>query len=129
MENHRKIPIRIYKTGEEVSNGDQLPVSFDKRISTDVFCTVFTALFAVVMLGIAIACINLPALQKMTYPTDSEGRHCTLDNQNYNYLYFPSPSNPDKRLCLAQCPSGKETKLECWPTQDISCSANSNSQF
>ncbi len=26
----------------------------------------------------------------MTYPTDSSGRHCTLDNPKYNYLYFTS---------------------------------------
>jgi hypothetical protein len=129
MEENHKIVINNYKTGEKIVNGDQLPVPFDKRTSTDVFCTVITSLFAITMLGIAIAKLNLPALQKMTYPTDSQGRHCTLDNANFNYLYFPSPKNPTRRLCLAQCPKGTESKLDCWPTEDISCSANPNPQF
>ena len=65
----------------------------------------------------------------MTYPTDSSGRHCTLDNQNYNYLYFPSPNNPTNRICLASCPTSSTSKLNCWPTANIACAANSNPQF
>lgn len=71
MENQSKAPIYNYKTGEVITNAEDLPVPFEKRTSTDVFCTVLTSLFAITMLVIAIANINLPALQKMTYPADS----------------------------------------------------------
>lgn len=64
----------------------------------------------------ALVTLNMSALQKMTYPTDSQGRHCTLDNNNFNFLYFPTPNNPTKRLCLAKCPTGSENRLDCWPT-------------
>lgn len=102
---------------------------FQLRTSTDRFCTIITSLFAIAMLGIAIASFNLTQLAKMTYPTDSAGRHCTLDNPNYNYLYFPSPNNPSNRICLNSCPTSAASTLNCWPTANISCAANSNPQF
>ena len=46
------------------------------------------------MLVGAIAGLDLGKLQRMTYPTDHQGRHCTLDNANYNYLYFTSTTDP-----------------------------------
>jgi len=81
------------------------------------------------MLITAAVSFNLAQLAKMTYPTDSSGRHCTLDNPNYNYLYFPSPNNPNNRICLNSCPSSTVSTLNCWPTANISCAANSNPQF
>ena len=121
--------MRVYKTGELIVSGDQLPVSFNDRTSTDICCTFLTSVFALGMFIAAIVFLNLFQLQKMTYPTDSSGRHCTLDNQNYNYLYFPSPNNPHNRICLASCPTSTASTLNCWPTATISCAANSNPQF
>ena len=71
-----------------------VPIANDQRIQTDIFCTIVTAIWAVAMLGVAIAVLDLEKLQKMTYPTDQQGRHCTLDNPNYNYLYFTSLHDP-----------------------------------
>jgi hypothetical protein len=48
----------------------------------------------------AILSLDLGKLQHMTYPTDQQGRHCTLDNPNYNYLYFTSSSDPVKPLLI-----------------------------
>jgi hypothetical protein len=129
MEDERKVHLRVYKTGEDITSGDELPVTSEQRIPTDVFCTVVTSLFAVGMLVLAVSRLDLPQLQKMTYPTDSAGRHCTLDNPNYNYLYFPSPSTPTNRICLASCPTSVAASLNCWPTPNISCAANTNPQF
>ncbi len=50
------------------------------------------------MFLIAIFNFNLDALQKMTYPTDQMGRHCTLDNANFNYLYFTSSNDPVRMM-------------------------------
>lgn len=88
-----------------------------------------TALFALFMFVMAVVSFNLGQLAKMTYPTDSAGRHCTLDNSNYNYLYFPSPNNPSNRICLNSCPTSAASTLNCWPTANIACAANSNPQF
>ena len=81
------------------------------------------------MFVMAVINLNLIKLQKMTYPTDSMGRHCTLDNANFNYLYFPSPNNPNNRICLASCPTSTASTLNCWPTNNIGCQTNSNPQF
>jgi hypothetical protein len=83
-----------YKTNEPLESIEEFPVPSSERIPTDVFCTVITSIFAIAMLGTAIASLDLNNLQKMTYPTDQEGRHCTLDNANYNYLYFTSSNDP-----------------------------------
>jgi hypothetical protein len=99
------------------------------RTSTDRFCTIITSLFAIGMFITAVVSFNLTQLANMTYPTDSAGRHCTLDNPNYNYLYFPSPNNPSNRICLNSCPTSAASTLNCWPTANISCAANSNPQF
>jgi tRNA A37 threonylcarbamoyladenosine synthetase subunit TsaC/SUA5/YrdC len=32
-------------------------------------------------------------------------------------------------MCLSECPFGNETRLKCWPTSNLSCSANSIPQF
>lgn len=50
----------------------------------------------------AIICLDLSSLQRMTYPTDQQGRHCTLDNSNYNYLYFSSSNDPVIQLIFSQ---------------------------
>ena len=129
METQGKVALRVYKTGELITNTDQLPVPFQLRTSTDLFCTIITSMFAIGMFVTAIVSFNLTQLAKMTYPTDSAGRHCTLDNANYNYLYFPSPNNPTNRICLNSCPTSVASTLNCWPTANISCAANSNPQF
>lgn len=66
----------------------------DKRTCTDLFCTIIGAAFTLLILVGAIAVMDLNNLQKITYPTDSQGRMCTLDNPNYNYLYFTSFTDP-----------------------------------
>lgn len=129
MEAQRKVRLHCYKTGVEITSTNDLPVPAEQRTSTDVFCTFVTSIFALTMFVIALVCLNLPALQKMTYPTDSQSRHCTLDNANYNYIYFTTPNNADRRVCVSSCPTGNENALSCWPTDEISCSANSNPQF
>ncbi len=45
------------------------------------------------MIIIAIVCFDLEKLVSTTYPTDIDGRLCTKDNPQYNYLYFTSPSD------------------------------------
>lgn len=86
--------LRNYKTNEPIESIDNLPVSSTERIQTDRFCIIVSTLFAVGMFITAIASLDLNKLQRMTYPTDQQGRHCTLDNGNYNYLYFTSPHDP-----------------------------------
>jgi hypothetical protein len=34
-----------------------------------------------------------------------------------------------KRLCVAKCPTGNETALDCLPSDSLSCKANSNPKF
>jgi hypothetical protein len=46
------------------------------------------------MLVISIVVLDANKLGRMTYPTDTAGRHCTLDNGAFNFLYFTSPSDP-----------------------------------
>jgi hypothetical protein len=53
-----------------------------------------SAIFGIAIFIGAIAVMDLTQLQKITYPTDSQGRMCTLDNPNYNYLYFTSFTDP-----------------------------------
>jgi hypothetical protein len=71
----------------------------------------------------------------MSYPTDQQQRHCTLDNPNYNYLYFSSLEDAvflhmkSKRYFVASCPKGNETKLDCWPTSGLSCAHNTETNF
>lgn len=45
------------------------------------------------MIVLAVINFNLDKLNQTTYPTDIDGKLCTRDNNNYNYLYFTSPSN------------------------------------
>ena len=71
----------------------ELPVPFDERTPTDVFCTVVTAIFALAMLVFSIVSLKAANLRDMTYPTDSMGRKCTLDNPVFNYLYFVNPAD------------------------------------
>lgn len=85
--------IPSYADNSEISSISQIPVSFANRLPTDVFCTVVTSLFAVGMLIFAIVSMNPTHLRDMTYPTDSMGRKCTLDNSQFNYLYFVDPSD------------------------------------
>lgn len=94
MEEDNLTLLRNYKTNQPIESVDDLPVPSAERIQTDRFCIIFSTLFAVGMFITAIACLDLNKLQRMTYPTDQQGRHCTLDNGNYNYLYFTSPSDP-----------------------------------
>ena len=86
--------LRVYKTNEPLDNIFDIPIDNSQRIPTDTFCTIITALFAIAMLATAIIVLDLEKLQRMTYPTDQMGRHCTLDNPNYNYLYFTSTTDP-----------------------------------
>ena len=74
----------------------QLPIKHESRVRTDVFCTVLTILFAISMLGLAIYSFRPRKLAEMTYPTDQQGRHCTLDHSTYDYLYFTSVDDPVK---------------------------------
>lgn len=85
--------IARYANNSPITDIQELPVPFAERTPTDVFCTVCTGLAALAMLIVAIVSLNLYNLQKMTYPADSQGRHCTLDNPNFNYLYFVDPQD------------------------------------
>jgi len=40
------------------------------------------------MFVIACFTFDLNKLNSLTYPTDNNGRKCTLDNPQFNYLYF-----------------------------------------
>ncbi len=71
-----------------------LPVPFSERSSTDLFCTIITAIFAIAMFVTACVVFNNQKLAYMTYPTDGEGHKCTLDNPTYNYLYFTTINDP-----------------------------------
>ena len=42
------------------------------------------------MFIMSIVFLDLKKLQQITYPTDSDGKKCTLDHTNFNYLYFTS---------------------------------------
>lgn len=108
---------------------EQLPIKHENRVRTDVFCTFITTIFALAMLGLAIYCFRPQKLAEMTYPTDQEGRHCTLDHSSYDYLYFTSVTDPSKRLCVSECPTGHETRLKCWPTDKLSCTINSDPDY
>lgn len=66
----------------------------EDRICTDIFCTVFSITFSIFMLIIAIITFDINKLSRSTYPTDIEGRLCTYDNREYNYLYFTSLNDP-----------------------------------
>lgn len=100
MEEEHFAYIPIYKTNEPIQSTSELPIPSQQRIPTDLFCTIFTSIFAIAMFIAAIASMDVAKLQRMTYPTDQQGRHCTLDNQNYNYLYFASSNDP---VHLALC--------------------------
>jgi hypothetical protein len=52
-------PLPIYKNGEPITNAASLPVPHRDRISTDVFCTIATSIFAFTMLLIAVTCVDL----------------------------------------------------------------------
>ncbi len=45
------------------------------------------------MLVIAFINFDYNKLVQTTYPTDIDGRLCTMDNDKYNYLYFTSPTD------------------------------------
>lgn len=34
-----------------------------------------------------------------------------------------------KRLCVSKCPKAGDTKLDCYPTEKLACSANTNPDF
>ena len=102
MEEDNLTLLRNYKTNQPIESVDDLPVPSSERIQTDRFCIIFSTVFAVGMLATAIACLDLNKLKRMTYPTDQQGRHCTLDNENYNYLYFTSPTDPVRTFLCRQ---------------------------
>ena len=68
--------------------------SFTLETCTDLFCTVFTTIFAVTIFIASIILLDAEKLRIITYPTDGVGHKCTLDNPNYNYLYFTSFNDP-----------------------------------
>jgi len=91
-----------------VSSIQQLPIKGtasyhleNERYRTDLFCTLISVLFALVLLVAAgwkfTACNNLiheVNLKKITYPVDSEGITCGLEAAGHPYLYFTSLEDP-----------------------------------
>lgn len=65
------------------------------------------------MIVLAVINFNLDKLNQTTYPTDIDGKLCTRNNNNFNYLYFTSPSNTvikilyyiDKKIMPKQMPN------------------------
>ena len=131
-----------------ISQTFQSTVSFesileDNREGTDIFCTICTGAFAIILFIICIAGLNVgnhyltaENLRKMTYTVDGEENLCGYDLPEYPLLYYTSLDDPvililyqQKRLCVAQCPKEGDTSLQCNPTDSLSCEANDNPKY
>ena len=73
----------------------------DEREGTDIFCTICSGLFAIILFIICIAALNkgnnsleVDNLAKMTYPADGEGTLCGYDLPDYPLLYYTSFDDP-----------------------------------
>lgn len=108
---------------------EEVPIKYEHRTCTDVFCTIIGLLFSVIMIVFGLTLFDYDSYIKSNFPTDSDGKLCGVDVGGYNYVYFANAPNIDRRVCVSSCPSPSDTKLNCYMTKTVGCKFSSTPGF
>jgi hypothetical protein len=112
---------------------DDGPMDDSKRGCTDIiFCLLFIASWVALVVVASFGLANGNPMI-LTYPIDSSNNSCgyTRTYESYPYLFYPIPFPGyfNLSVCIAQCPVGNETILECQPNLNItSCRVTGTNQ-
>ena len=92
-------PTQAYEDNTKIESIDLLPVKNRKK--TDFFCTIFWAVYVLLLALILVFVYNqgtcLPTsdnLNRITYPTDNEGKLCGYDHPDFPYVYYTTTTDP-----------------------------------
>lgn len=108
---------------------DEIPIKYEDRNCTDVCCLVVGIAFTLIMAIISFSIYDYDTYVKSSFPTDSDGRLCGVDAPAYPLVYFASPPEIGRRVCVSSCPSEGDIMLGCFATSDVGCRFSDSPMF
>jgi hypothetical protein len=111
--------------------GKVLPIVPDEhRQPRDWACFyIFVGLVGVILV-LSVVLLAVGHIQSLFRPFDSDIKECGAEVRGYPYLYYVSPHDLTRSVCVKECPTDEDKPLECSPNSVVtSCRRDIRDHF